>query len=103
LESLFHDKAQEHQLFLLPQPLVSSELNELLQVYKDVILLIQENNVNTNYLFSELVERHPNIHLPRRLTDKLSELPVEDFNIPNKNKESYFYVDKDKERDEETT
>ncbi|KAF0534157.1 hypothetical protein F8M41_010172 [Gigaspora margarita] len=35
--------------------------------------------------------------------DKLPKLPVEDFNILNKNKKSYFYVGKDKERDEETT
>ncbi|CAG8841899.1 6072_t:CDS:2, partial [Gigaspora margarita] len=73
LESLVHDKPQEHQLFLLPQPLVSIELSEPSQVQKDVTSLIQENNVNTNRLLSELVERHPNIHLLGRLSQMLSE------------------------------
>ncbi|CAG8856844.1 33906_t:CDS:2, partial [Gigaspora margarita] len=50
---------------------------------KKVTPLIQENNVNTNHLFSELVERHPNIHLPGRLSRMLSEfsdiIKSEDF------------------------
>ncbi|CAG8855645.1 44954_t:CDS:2, partial [Gigaspora margarita] len=73
LESLVHDKSQEHQSSLLPQPLVSIELSEPSQVQKDVTSLTQENNVNTNRLLSELVERHPNIHLPGRLSRMLSE------------------------------
>ncbi|CAG8852916.1 9744_t:CDS:2, partial [Gigaspora margarita] len=117
LESLVHDKPQKHQSSLLPQPLVSIELSEPSQVQKNVTPLTQKNNVNTNYLLSELVKRHPNIHLPGRLidnlesenrslneeiADKLLELPVKAFNISNKNEELYFYVDKDEERDKET-
>ncbi|CAG8856772.1 10212_t:CDS:2, partial [Gigaspora margarita] len=77
LESLVYDKPQEYQLSLLSQPLVSIELSELSQVQKDVTPLTQENNVNTNHLLSELVERHPNIHLPGRL----SQVPSESSNI----------------------
>ncbi|CAG8622863.1 4206_t:CDS:2, partial [Gigaspora margarita] len=143
LELLVYDKLQEHQLSLLPQPLVSIELSEPPQVQKDVPPLTQE--------IIELVERYSNIYLSRRLSqmpsessdmksedfdlddlesknrsldeeigvrnetkdsklgkgksraDKLPELPVEDFNILNKNEESYFYIDKDEKRDEETT
>ncbi|CAG8656108.1 27906_t:CDS:2 [Gigaspora margarita] len=75
LESLVYDKLQEHQLFSLPQPLVSIELSEPPQVQKNITPSIQENNVNTNCLLSELVERHPNIHIPERL----SQMPLEDF------------------------
>ncbi|CAG8783390.1 1392_t:CDS:2 [Gigaspora rosea] len=159
LESIVHDKPQEHQSSLLPQPLVSIELSELSQVQKDVTPLTQENNVNTNRLLSELVERYPNINLPGRLSripsessdiiksedfdrikeenrqlrkkvddlesenrslnekmcvlmqinelfDKesiLLELPIKAFNISNKNEESYFYIDEDKESNKETT
>ncbi|RIB00934.1 hypothetical protein C2G38_2232380 [Gigaspora rosea] len=49
LESIVHDKPQEHQSSLLPQPLVSIEL----------------------------IKRHPNIHLPGRL----SRMPSESSNI----------------------
>ncbi|CAG8849406.1 15937_t:CDS:1, partial [Gigaspora margarita] len=35
--------------------------------------------------------------------NKLPELPVEDFNISNKNEESYFYIGEDEERDKKTT
>ncbi|CAG8855643.1 24765_t:CDS:1, partial [Gigaspora margarita] len=77
LESLVYDKPQEHQLSLLPQPLVSIELSEPSQVQKDVTFLTQENNINTNRLLSELVERHPNIHLPGRL----NQMPLESSDI----------------------
>ncbi|CAG8855690.1 4842_t:CDS:2, partial [Gigaspora margarita] len=77
LESLVYDKPQEHQSSLLPQPLVSIELSELSQVQKDVTSLTQENNVNTNRLLRELVERYPNIHLP----GKLSRMPSESSDI----------------------
>ncbi|CAG8831251.1 44409_t:CDS:2, partial [Gigaspora margarita] len=68
-------------------PLVSIELSEPSQVQKDVTPLTQENNVNTNCLFSELVERHPNIHLPGRLSRMPSEsfdiMKSKDFNLDN--------------------
>ncbi|KAF0443001.1 tubulin polyglutamylase ttll4 isoform x2: PROVISIONAL [Gigaspora margarita] len=78
-ESLVHDKPQEHQSSLLSQPLVSIELSEPSQVH-------------------ELVERHPNIHLPRRLSQMASEssdiIKSEDFDrIKEENRQLCKKVD----------
>ncbi|RIB02366.1 hypothetical protein C2G38_2291562 [Gigaspora rosea] len=98
LELLVHDEPQEHQLSLLPQPLVSIELSEPSQVQKDVTPSTQQSNVNTNSLFNGLVERHPNIHLPERLSRMPSEssetMKTEDFDrIKEENKQLRKKVD----------
>ncbi|CAG8677379.1 26222_t:CDS:1, partial [Dentiscutata erythropus] len=44
------------------------ELSEPSKVQKNMISSIQESNVDTNSLFSRLVERYLNIHLSKRLS-----------------------------------
>ncbi|CAG8593746.1 558_t:CDS:2 [Dentiscutata erythropus] len=54
LESLAYNEPQEHQLSLLPQPLVSIGLSEPSKVQKDMTPSTQESNVDTNSLLSGL-------------------------------------------------